>query len=161
MKALKPNVCNRINKFETLSKLQENVCIFSYKKNYWFIYFIYAIHKESATLLLNLHFLLKRQLVTCSHVPNFRIRCIFCVPPYSLTMTVEYLAQQKREGSLGVWRSSLVKTLQFTQECFHISLVKSSSKSPLLWKVLICHMKHRLQNTDYMWSVMHDHCCVA
>lgn len=66
MKALKPNVSNRMNRleFETFSKLQENVCIFAYKKKL----LIHIFHisntqlKESATLLLYLHFLFKRQL---------------------------------------------------------------------------------------------------
>lgn len=68
-----------------------------------------------------------------------------------------YLAQQNKEGSLGFWRSYLVKTLQFTQERFHISLLLKVAA------IVHCYGKHWFVtwNTDSKVQLIDDQSCMT
>lgn len=104
--------------------------------------------KESAALLLNLHFLLKRQLPVT-------ICLILRLDTFSICFDIynEIFSLTEKAKDFGILEELFGQNTSSLESIFisvkHPFKAIRKKKNLLLWKILICHIMHRLQSAVY------------
>lgn len=104
--------------------------------------------KESAALLLNLHFLLKRQLPVT-------ICLILGLDTFSICFDIynEIFSLTEKAKDFGILEELFGQNTSSLESIFisvkHPFKAIRKKKNLLLWKILICHIMHRLQSAVY------------